>query len=134
VSTIINVRQGIKDRLNTIPNLNASAYMPDHIICPAAFPTPNIGDYGYSMANNISFDMIVAVLIDLAQGFESAQKEMDLYLEESGAKSILAAIKGDASLGGACSVCRIAGYSDYGFIVYAGIQYLGCRIKLEILG
>ena len=134
MSTIIDVRAGIKGRLNTIPHLNASGYIPNNIICPAAFPMPVSGAYGYTMATNISFPMVIIIVTDLAQSLENAQRELDLYIEESGAKSIPAAIEGDATLGGSCSVCRVVGFEDYGFIVLNNLQYLGCRVRLEIFG
>lgn len=126
------IRKGIKDCLDTIPGLNAYAYMPDTLKLPAAFPSPDRGDYSYSMAENILCEMAIMVLVDLAKSFKDAQKELDLFIEETGTKSIAAAINTDNTLGGACELCRVQNFQEYSFILYAGNQYLGCRIILEI--
>jgi hypothetical protein len=104
---ITTVRDGIETRLLTISGLQVYDFMPDSItvvpVVTIAFDgmTYNETFEGASTAGDRSYRWVIK--LRLAGSIPQEQwQELDSYIAPTGSKSILAAIDGDKTLGGAC--------------------------------
>jgi len=130
--TLATTRTGLKTRLETINKLKVFDRAPDSINqLPAAVIVPISGSYNYAMNMGILYEFEVTVLVSRADA-ASGQKELDDYIDRSGAKSIYAAIDGDTTLGGVCSESIVREFRDYGGFTYGGTVYLGVKFIITI--
>lgn len=131
--SIVGIRDGLNTRLATISGLKVYHEAPEAIAStPAITVLPSAGDYYTAMGSGLAHVFTLTVLVSLSQGHQRAQAELDKYLARSGADSILAAIEGDPTLGGACDTLKVTRYYDYGGHDYAGQRFLGARIEVEV--
>jgi hypothetical protein len=132
--TVTQIRQGIADRLATIPDLNASASAPGQITPPAAvvFPRPtNFVNYATSQAGGTNdYFFLVTLFVSRVDG-TSGQDVLDPYVDPTGATSVYAAVAG--SLGGIVDDAYVAGIGRYGPFNYAGQDYLGCEFLISVM-
>lgn len=125
------IRNGIATRLQTITGLRVHARVPDAIEPPAAFLSLSNVSYDdtFDGCSTVNFDLVLAVA-----GWDAprAQEAIDPYVNNTGSKSIYAAVHG-AAVNGAESV-RVTGASDMdrNFTI-AGSDYVGIRFSLEAL-
>ena len=127
------IRNGVQKRLTTIQGLKACDNLPSSIAeTPLAYVLPTIGSYHYTMDDNMLLSVDVTLLVSMRRGFSAAQELLDDFISSTGDRSIRKAIEDDKTLDGACSVARVEGWRDYGFIIYGGVQYLGVRFSIEI--
>lgn len=129
------IREGLAARMATISGLNAYARAKGELRLPAAVVVPEPGAaiaYNATMGRG-SDDHTFRIYLLVEQNVEDLdQRALDDYLDGSGSKSIIAAIDGDGSLGGAAHFTRVVGVADYGEITWAGVQYLGAEILVEV--
>lgn len=129
------IRNGLKARLDTIPDVTAYARPPKSINLPAVVVRPTSGgaiSYDATMADgshNLNF--LVTVLVT-DQIEDLGQEQLDDYLATTGSKSVRAAVETDDTLGGVVHFSRVAGVADYGEIEYAGIPYIGADFLVEV--
>lgn len=131
---ISSLRDGLKVRLATISGLRAYDTIPDNFAPPAAIVAPPVRiQYGTSLGR--AFDSVtftVRLLVAKATD-RSAQDRLDAYLDDSGASSIIAAIEGDSSLGGAANLVRVLTCQGIGVYDYAGVPLLGAEFTVEVI-
>jgi len=113
VTTLDEVRAGLKARLNTIDGLRVVDYIPDDVGgYPAAllFPPTNV-DYSDDLGDG-SFTVDIVVMLLVPASID--RKQLDLYalLDHTGPSSIFAAVEADRSLGGLDVDCRIVDAAD----------------------
>lgn len=131
------IRDGLADRLRTIPPLTVHTNVPDNITPPAAVITP-----GFEGEPTIRFDSTMArgaddflftvtLLIQYADD-RAAQEELDAYLAGSGAQSVKALIEGDESLGGVAHFAHVTEVRNYGPVTYGEVRFLGVDFGVEI--
>lgn len=131
--SLATIRAGLAVRLETIDGLRVYPYPPDSISeLPCAYILPKGGDYDTTFDHGIRYDFEVVLLLAKGADVKYAQLNIDNYINRTGAKSVYAAIDGESTLGGSCDVCRVARFSEYGGLEYAGTVFLGCKWALEI--
>ena len=131
--TLPAVREGLKNALETIPGLRAFDTMPQAIPeTPVAYVLPVTGNYHYTMDDNLRYDFDITVAVSLKPSFSQAQELLDEFISPTGDRSIMKAIEADPTLDGACDMVKCDAFTDYGFVIYGGIQYLGVRFRVEI--
>lgn len=131
--TIQAVYDGVKDRLDTIPGLTAYSFQPSAGTYPCAFPTLPTVDYHAAMRRGLeTLEVNVALLL---AGQESTTRTSNLiaYIEPSGTKSIITAIYGDTTLGGAASDCIVRGFEPFGLDELAAYQAIGGLFPMTVL-
>lgn len=132
MADLSGLRTGVATRLATISGLNSYDTVPGSVVTPAAIVEVATIDYDAAMgrgADDITLAvrlLVSAVVDDVAQG------KLDAYLAGSGATSVKAAIEADGTLGGRASFAVVPRVRTYGLIDYAGVQYLGAVLDVEI--
>lgn len=134
MATLSQIRAGLKTRLETISGLRVSAYVTHQVNLPQAM----IGNirrtyhqtFG-SPGDSHPFAEVTVVTGTPERGLEEAQADLDAYCDTSGAKSILAAIEGDCTLGGLVDDLEVRDV-DQGLITLNGINYIGATWTVEV--
>ena len=98
MATLTELATGIQTRLATISGLNAEKVWPNSVTTPTAVPRLWPGKRQTAGGDQL-FNFTIDVMIRFS---ESAQGQLDIYpyMDETGTKSIVAALEGDATLGG----------------------------------
>lgn len=135
VADLSAIRSGLAARLATLTSLRAAhATWPDQVTTPCAIVMPRSGNWRLALAGVPTFSFEVTLLVAPLQqrGLKRAQDELDAYLDDTGAGSVHAAIRGDVTLGGTVSTCDVTGFTDYGGLEVNGVEYLGVKIEVEV--
>lgn len=130
-------REALRLALSNIAGLTAYARAPGDINCPAAVVEPGPIVYGETFRNGTHAFAYTIVVLVADTDSDLAQQQLDDYLATSGDRSILAAIEGsgedaDRTLGGVVDWAVVRGVQTYGLIEYAGRQYVGARLPVEV--
>lgn len=132
--TVQDIRRGIGERLETIPNLRVVDYAPGTISPPCAVVDPSddfvMFDSSFGDSDTLHFD--VHVFVQAAQD-RSGQANLDGYLRGTGTQSVRVAIAGDATLAGRVGYCRVIGAAAYGLREVAGVEYAAVTFALEVV-
>lgn len=132
MGSVTDIRNGLKDRLETIDGITGYARPGGTINLPAAVIFPGAIEFDSTMARG-SDDLTFSVLLLLAESTpQLAQEQLDPYLSGSGEQSVKAAVEADETLGGAADFARVTGVSDYGDVQWSGKLYLGARFNVEV--
>lgn len=125
---------GIEARLATIAGLRVSEIIPDQINPPAAIvgvpPIPNyriaMGKGAYELAPTVT--VLVSAALDRV-----GQLQLAGYADPTGASSIITAIEGDRSLGGAVADCVVESFRPIGLEEVGVIGYYGGVFTLKCI-
>ena len=132
MSTITQVRDGLKTRLETISGLHVYSRWPNTLVVPAAIIKRAPGSQPYTtFSGNSSLRFEVKAVTSLAGNVERAQDALDAYIDHSGASSIKAAIEGDETLDGMAQYLLLGEWSDEQAIMHEGVEYLGATLPIE---
>jgi hypothetical protein len=134
---VATVRDGIETRLATITGLRTYDTIPDKPESPAAVVTPGepFVDYHEAMRKGLveaRFDIVL--LVARAVGDDRSQTKIDGYLSAgtSQTTSVIDAIEGDVTLGGAVDHCFVAEAGGYGTTNIGGIEYVTARVSVIV--
>ena len=132
MATISAVRQALAD-CGTGLGFNAQARVSGSVVPPAWLVTPGdpVITYHDTTDGGTTMRFSVLVLVRFADP-ESAQDELDGYLDADAATSAKAAIEADPTLDGLVAWVHVAaagGYDTYGF---NNVDYLGARLDVEV--
>jgi hypothetical protein len=135
VATLTEIREGVADRLRTIPGLQASARMLTNPHLPVAYVIPGDLDFHQTMGDDGHTDW--HIIVELQVGTVSdigAQDNLDALISESGEQSVKAAIEAEPTLGGKVDDLIVQGVRDYGLFARAqGDAVLGARVLVWVL-
>lgn len=128
---ISDLRQGLVDNLQTIPNLRVYATLPDVVNPPAALITLDKITYNRQMQAGMSeYDFKVSVVLGRVSE-RVAQQNLDLLVAPSG-DSVKAAIESDKTLGGNAFDVFVPELSAYGAVNINGIDYLSAEFSVQV--
>lgn len=134
MGAIGSIRDGLQTRLDVATNLRPYDTWPGTFNPPGAIVTPKSFGFtamgGADTSGEYQFDIVLAVQ---ASDPRAAQNELDGYLALTGAGSVIVALLGDHTLGGACEDLNVSGWHDYGGIEINGVPYLGVVIDVVVL-
>lgn len=112
---ITAIRDGIETNLETITGLRGYSEIPENPSMPAAVVSLNSVDYHQAFKNGlIELNFTVTVIVGRFNA-RSAQQTLNEFADNSGDKSIRAAIESDRTLGGNafdCVVQTMSGISN----------------------
>lgn len=138
-ATITEVREAAAARLTGIVGLDGKeltgyAYPPPAVEAPAAIVAMGDGEFLTYRSSQTSRDLAltIGVLVQLGEP-ESAHRQLDAYLNDQGSQSVYAAFDADPTLGGLIDAIAVVSASNYGTIVYNGIDYQGFELAVEVL-
>lgn len=133
--TVTEARQGLADRLATIPGLSAYANVPDQITTPAAVVWPDRVDYLQVQGGSTDMQVVFRVDVVVSRVAEQdQQRRLDDLISPTGVDSIPAAVEADSSLGGVADWATVARVIEYGQVEFGGVAYIGARMEVEVYG
>lgn len=135
--TLAQIRSGLATRLETIPNVQASAY---RLARPSTPSVQVVGPeeviYHEAMQNgHDSWAMLVMALMGTVTD-RGAQIELDKMIAATGTSSVKAAIEADSTLGGVVHDLIVESCSGYQIYTIEGMELLGAewRVRIEADG
>lgn len=131
MATLTQLRNGIKAALGTIDGLSAYAIEPASPKYPAAWIFPQRANYHADYDGSMTWTLAVSVAV-AATEIGHAQSNLDPYLAPSGAKSVVAALEADPSLGGAADSLRVVALTGYGARDLGGSTAIIATFEVEV--
>jgi len=131
MSSIADLRDGIAERLETVPNLRVSATFLDAPRPPVAMVLPERVDYDLNANRGAdTFFFLISLLVGRADD-RAAQRNIDTYIV--GTDSVKAAIEADRTLGGVANTARVTEMRNYGQVSVGDVVYLGVEFEVEVV-
>lgn len=133
--TVTEARQGLADRLATIPGLSAYANVPDQVVTPAAVIWPDRVDYLQAQGGSQDMQIVFRVDVIVSKVAEQdQQRRLDDLISPTGTQSIPATIEAESTLGGVADWATAARLIEYGQVEFGGTAYIGARMEVEVYG
>jgi hypothetical protein len=131
MATNDQIRSGIATQLGTIAGLQVYERPPGSIVTDAAVVRRRGTSYDVTFDGLDDTTWGITVFVSFANT-DSGAESLDEYVSPTGAKSIVAALETDPSLGGVVAFCHVANAEGEKVTNYAGIDYLTVDFNLEI--
>ena len=133
-ATVTQVATGLATNLATITGLRTSAYQPEQLNTPLAFPTLNTVTFHKAMGGgDVTMDWTITVLVGRYTD-RTAFATLDGYLSYSGATSVRAAIESDKTLGGVCQTLVVSSAADISSVNAADAEFLQIQFTVQVHG
>ena len=133
-ATVTQVATGLATNLATITGLRTSAYQPEQLNTPLAFPTLNTVTYHKAMGGgDVTMDWTITVLVGRYTD-RTAFATLDGYLSYSGATSVRAAIESDKTLSGVCQTLVVSSAADISSVNAADAEFLQIQFTVQVHG
>ncbi len=131
-STLAEVRRALADALSAIEGLNVLERAPEQPPTPCAYLLRSGGqartDFGKTSP---SYDFTVRVVVSRAD-LDSAQEQLDTYVERGTDQSVWDAIEADPTCGGVLFTLRCNEVSGDQVIAYGDVGYLSADFALTV--
>lgn len=124
MAALDTIRDSLATALETIPTLSGYARTPGQLNAPAAIVAPDGVEYDATYEGSATYRLPVQVIVPLGDWL-TAQRQLDGFVSHDG--TVPVAIN-DASV-----EARAVGMSDYAITQYAGVDYLGAVVTVEVL-
>ena len=133
-ATVSQVATGLATNLATIAGLRTSAFQPEQLNPPFAFPTLNRIEYhkafgGGDVVMDWTVNVIVGRYVD-----RNAFATLDGFLSYSGATSVRAAIEADKTLGGVCQTLVLPSGANITSLSSADAEFLQIQFQVTVHG
>lgn len=146
MTSMMEVKNGIKSRIETIPDFTGRVYSfipgtqdpPSVTIVPGTFipgDTKAAITYGRTMggsAGATSYIFTLAVVVSTSQPDDRLADQLDGYLSPHGDTSIKQAVEGDITLGGISGYCFFREVIQYGALTWNSLNFFGAQIVVEV--
>jgi len=133
-ATVTQVATGLATNLATITGLRTSAYQPEQLNTPLAFPMINTVNFHKAMrGGDVVMDWTVTVLVGRYTD-RTSFTALDGYLSYSGATSVRAALESDKTLGGVCQTLVVSSAADISSVNSADAEFLQITFSVTVHG
>jgi hypothetical protein len=130
------IRTGLAGQLTTQTGIRTEAQARDQISPPMAviIPREPVIVFAATMDHAMTVNLQVVLALSDAAPVEKTQRALDAYLGfgPGESQSLAGAIEADETLSGLVHWCIPVSISSYGRITYAGQEYFGARVNVEI--
>jgi hypothetical protein len=128
------VRTGLKTALETIAGLNVYDYELELPNFPAAVVRmpEEIDPRAVLGGGNWTYTIPVMLLI-ARNSDRSADAQLEVFLDQTGSGSVVAALRVDPSLGGACMSADVAVVNNFGFLTFETVNVMSCTLAVEVM-
>lgn len=132
MATISQVRDGLKTVIEAaITGLHVYDTVPGQVSTPAAVVIPERG--APRTLGQVRDTQQYRLQVVVNRGSErAAQDSLDAFLSYSGSSSIRAALAGNSDLDLSGVRCWVAGWENYGEVVWNGTSYLGADVLITV--
>lgn len=128
------VRDGLKTQLQTIAAIRTYYdTIPDSINTPAAIVGQVEVEFDASMVRGSDRGLVDVLLFASRMSERSGQDLLDGFLASTGSSSVKTAIEADPTLSGAVDTTRVIRATPIATTI-AGVEYLGYRYEIEVIG
>lgn len=130
--SVAAVRDGLNARLATIPDLHTYARTPKTVNLPAA--VVEVLQLNPDTTLDGTTDLAFGIVVLVADPVDDlGQEELDAYMAETGARSIIAALDTDPTLGGACDDIAPSPWSEVRpYEMEGGLVYYGAQLAVSV--
>lgn len=125
MSALDTIRDALKTSLATVTGMQAHARVPGQITPPAAVVAPEGIEYDADFEHGATYRLPVQLLVQVGE-WDSAQKQLDGFAAHDG--TAVVAINATSSI-----EARVVSMDSYGLIQFAGVDYLGAQLIVEVL-
>jgi len=133
-ATISQMCSGLATNLATVSGLRTSAYQPEQLNPPCAFPVLNSVTYHAAFGGgDFVADFTVYVIVGRWTD-RTAQALLDEMLSYSGSKSIRAALESDLTLGGTSSTLVVSSAASISSVNAADAEFLQIQFTVTVHG
>jgi hypothetical protein len=133
-ATISQVATGLQNNLATVTGLRASAYQPEQLNPPMAYPVLSTVNYHRAFqGGDVIMDWVIHVVVGRYTD-RTAHAAMDNYLSYSGGNSIRAALESDLTLGGVCQTLVVSSAADIRSLNSADAEFLEIQFTVQVHG
>ena len=130
-ATVSQVATGLATNLATIAGLRTSAFQPEQLNPPFAFPTLNRIEYHKAFGGgNVQMRFTIIVIVGRYLD-RVAHANLDGFLSYDGATSLRAAIEGDRTLGGVAQTLVMDSSLSIGALPVAEAEFL--QVSFSVL-
>lgn len=127
------VQAGLAARLAGIPGLRVAAYGATHIAAPAALvPLPAVDYHSTAARGSDRLTAEIHLLVGAPEDRASSDAA-SAYMDGAGARSVVAAIEGDRTLGGSCYAADVV-RAEPRVTTLAGVDLLDIVFTVQIYG
>ena len=132
-ATISQVKEGLKNAINSVAGLRAFDYQPDQVNPPFAWPTLDTITYHQTgmAAGGVVMNFTVTLVVNRASE-RTAQDQLDQYMAWDGKKSLRKAIEADRTLGGVCDDLIVTNAENLTNIDANDTLYLAVDFKVTV--
>jgi hypothetical protein len=124
-STLETIRTNLKNALEEAPGLSAYATVPSQVNTPAVVVAPEGIEYEVDFDGGATYTLPVQFLASLGD-WATAQRTLDAYVSHDG--SAVAALYDTEGF-----EVRVLRLESYGLTEFAGTNYLGVQLVVEVL-
>lgn len=132
---LATIRTALSEAINNnVADVVASTYIPDAVNVPCVIVEPGSPAIDYLQAmNSTNADWEIDLLILASRANVVAGQEIiDELASPDGARSIPALLDTDPTLNGTVGYAVAAAMRDYGRFTIGGVEYIGCRIEIQV--
>lgn len=131
------IRNALAAQITAYTGLRTMAQPRDQVSPPVAviIPREPLVTYGDTMDGSLTVNLTAVLMLSDAAPSEKTQRALDAYLGLGAGEStsIAGAVMADPSLGGVVHSTLPVSVSSYNRVIYADVQYFGCRVNFEII-
>jgi hypothetical protein len=130
--SLSDIKQGLADRLKTVPGLRVAAQIPEQVNPPMAVVTRASVNYHLDMRGGLTEWTMQVQLLAGRMADQQAQRTIDGWLSYDGRSSIRAAIEADGTLGGAAQTSIVTDADALTSIQVGDSEYLGVVFNVTV--
>lgn len=125
MSALDDIRADQADALNGVSGLSSYARVPGSLNTPAAVVAPDGIEYSTDFDGGATYRFPIQFLATLAD-WGTAQDDLDGFVSHDSAA--IAALHDDTTF-----ETRVVGMENYGLTTFAGTDYLGAQVIVEVI-
>lgn len=125
MSGLSDIRDDLYTALTGVSGLTVYKRVPGQINPPAAVIAPDSVEYDTDFEHGATYRLPVQVLVQLGE-WDSAQQQMDGFVAHDG--TAVLAINDDTTV-----EARVLSMEGYGLTSFAGVDYLGAALIVEVI-
>lgn len=129
--SITQIRTALATAIANVSGLRVYPVIPGVINPPVAVVRRSRTDIGTEFNGGDTSTFVVGLYLS-ATDVGASQSAMDAYLSRAGSSSVVAALRADSTLGGACRSLTVSTVEEYGLTELSGVQYLAAIIPVII--
>jgi len=131
MATNEEIREGLADRLRTIPDLRVYERPPGEIVTDAAVVRRRSTTYDVTLDGLVNTAWGITVFVAFSNT-DAGTTALDEYLSPVGPRSVLQAVNADPKLGGIVDYALVTNADGERVTAYAGVDYLTAEFVVEI--